>query len=218
MKFQLRTAATLCAFLLCSSAFSAQIPLPATLDQLLPDGDFAMVGDLKFDNFTYIASGDMPIPAQINVEALNATTIRFTGPFLDLPGGIGNGASDATLGFTVMGPGISEVSLSGNPSLLGGSGSASVTETFAGFPNVKLDIFDQLPPQNNMPLVNADATSLGATVNSLTVVKDILLLTQDPLISATLSVIDQGFTPEPTGLAMALVGFIGLGALRRRRS
>jgi len=191
--------------------YAGQITLPTTLDTLLPDGDFAMVGDLKFDSFNYIFGGDMPEPVQINVEAV-ADGIRFTGPFVDLPGGVGNGGSDATLGFTVTG-GISQVSLSGNPSLLGGVGTgvAAVTETFAGDPTTKLDIFDQGAG------VNLIATTLIPATSSLTVIKDILLLSQDPVESATLSVIEQKFVPEPTTLSMLLLGLGTLGFFRRRR-
>ena len=211
MNYQLRVTAALCVALLSSSACAGLISLPTTLDVLLPDGDFVMVGDYQFDEFTYNASGDMPIAAQIDVSAL-AGGIRFTGPFIDLPGGPGNGASDATLGYTVTTTaGISEVLLRGNPSLLGGSGNASVTETFTGFPTIKLDIYDE-----TSGTFLEDSVVLGATVNSLTVVKDILLLTTDPIRSATLSVIDQ-VVPEPTGLVLALFGFVGLSVLRRSR-
>ncbi len=195
-----------------SNVYAGQIALPTSLDTLLPDGDFAMVGDLKFDNFNYIFGGDMPAAVQINVEEVSGG-IRFTGPFLDLPGGVGNGASDATLGFTVTGS-ISEVILSGNPSLLGGIGTgvAAVTETFAGDPTTKLDIFDQGAGVNLIASASIPATS------SLTVIKDILLLSQDPVESATLSVIEQRFVPEPTTFSMVLMGLgCWVGLLRRRR-
>ena len=211
MNYQPRIVAALCVALLSSPAGAALISLPTTLDQVLPDGDFVMVGDLTFDEFSYIASGDMPIPTQIGVEEIPGG-LRFTGPFLDLPGGAGNGASDATLGYTVTAPGgISEVFLRGNPSLLGGSGNASVTETFAGFPTIKLDVYDE-----TSGTFLEDSANLGTTVNRLTVIKDILLFTTDDIRAATLSVIDQ-VVPEPAGLTLALFGILGLGVLRRSK-
>lgn len=199
-----------------TTAFCGRIPLPTTLDMLLPDGDFVTVGDLTFDNFTYLASGDMPTPEQINVDALGDTGIRFTGPFLDLPGGVGNGASDATLAFTVTsGSLIDGVTLSGNPSVLAGpgSGSASVTETFVGIANAKLDIFDITTGLNTI-----DSVSIPGT-NSLSVIKDILLFTADPEQEATLSVIDQSFSiPEPSSSSLCLLaGFVGIAAVRKKR-
>ena len=97
MNFQLRVTVALCVATLSSSACAGLISLPTTLDVLLPDGDFAIVGDYEFDEFTYIAGGDMPIASQIQVSAIRGG-IRFTGPFIDLPGGPGNGASDASGG------------------------------------------------------------------------------------------------------------------------
>ena len=217
MKLQPRIFATLCAVFISTPAFAAQIPLPTTLDQLLPDGDFATVGDLTFDQFTYTSGGDMPIPEQINVEAtVSSTGIRFSGPFVDLPAGIGNGVSSATLGYTVTSTvGISVVMLSGNASLVGGSGIASVTETYAGFPTVKLDVFDD--PTDPVPVIVETSADLGTTVNSLTVMQGITLFTTDPVSPATLQFTDHEFVPEPTGLVLTLVGFVGIGALRRRR-
>ena len=209
MNYQLRVTAALCVAMLSSSACAGLISLPTTLDVLLPDGDFVTVGDYEFDKFTYTAGGDMPIASQIGVDAI-AGGLRFTGPFLDLPGGPGNGASNATLGYTVTTTaGINEVLMRGNPSLLGGTGNASVTETFTGFPTIKLDIYDD--PSGTFL---EDSVRLGESVNTLTVVKGILLLTTDPIRNATLSVLDQ-VVPEPTGLILALFGFLGLSVLHR---
>ena len=87
VSYQLRVTAALCVAMLSSSACAGLISLPTTLDVLLPDGDFAMVGNYKFDEFTYNASGDMPIAEQIEVSALRGG-IRFTG------GGANVGACD----------------------------------------------------------------------------------------------------------------------------
>ena len=92
---------------------------------------------------------------------------------------------------------------------MGGNGIASVTETFNGFPTIKLDVYDD--PSGAFL---EDSARLGATVNTLTVVKDVLLLTTDPIRAATLSVLDQ-VVPEPTGLMLALFVFLGLGVAYR---
>jgi len=217
VKIQLRIYATLSAVLVSTTTFAAQIPLPATLDQLLPDGDFAIVGDKTFDLFTYAMNGDMPVAQQITVMASSSGGgIRFDGPFADLPGGIGNGISSATLGYTVTSnPGISDVMLAANPSLVGGSGFATVTETYAGFPSVKLDIFQDVGMVP--PVMTADTASLGSTVNTLTVMQGISLLTTDAVIPATLQFTEQEFVPEPAAAVLAAFGFVALAALGRRR-
>lgn len=208
-----------------SSIFAAQMNLPTTLDKLIATGDFVMVGDLKFDAFDYpadsIVLGDMPFASQIAVqESPGGDGLRFTGPFLDLPGGAGNGASDATLGFDVSvvgGGAIASATMHGNPSLKGNAqGIAEVVETFEGIGDVKLLIYDK--SANNLSLTST--AEFSAPVTELSVVKDILLLSQSDTNAATISVIDQEFTlvPEPATFASMLIGLLGFGLLRCRRT
>ena len=212
MKYQLRLAITLVALAVASAASAGQIALPTTLDKLLPVGDFAVVGDLVFDEFAYSWGGNMPDPVQISVVAIN-NGIEFVGPFLDLPGGEGNGASDARILYTVTGPGISQVSLSANPDLLGATGNASITEDFLNIPDIKLNSFDK--PSEGI-FKSFDSAGLGGTFDRVEVRKDILLFTDDDIISATLSSVRQEFTPEPSSLMLSVLGLLGF-ALRRRR-
>ncbi len=206
-----------------SSTFAAQIELPTMLDKLIGGDDFVVVGDLKFDNFTYpsddVVQGDMPSASQIAVQATpNADGLRLTGPFLDLPGGEGNGASDATVGFDVSvttGAQILSATLEGNPSLKGGaSGVAEVVETFTGVDDSKLVIFDK-----TATLSLVDTAVLSTPMSQLSVLKDILLLSQSDTNAATISVIDQTFvlTPEPSAVGLLMSGLLAVGLLRRRR-
>lgn len=209
--------------LLSISAMAAQIPLPTTLDALLAPGDFAVVGELTFDNFTYppdaLVQGEMPLASQINVEPLAGNDgLRFTGPFIDLPGGPGNGGSDAVLGFDVTATApIASTTLSGNPSLTGvAAGVAEVIETFAGLADTRLAIWDK-PPGGGLNLISS--TNFAAPATEMTVLKDILLLSRDAVNSATISVIDQQFTlvPEPTGSSLIGMAALGILAIRKRR-
>lgn len=205
-----------------TSAGAAQVELPVLLDKLVGGDDFVIIGDLRFENFFYpadsVVQGDMPFASQIAVQPIPGDTgIRFTGPFIDLPGGVGNGASDASLGFdvsVVSGAQIVGANLSGNPSLKGDElGIAEVVETFSGLNDTKLVIFDKGENLN----LNASA-DIPAT-NSLSVIKDILLLSQSETNAATISVIDQTFeiVPEPSSTLLLSVGALCVGLRRRRR-
>lgn len=220
----MKTFITTCLLSLVSvTSFAAQIELPAMLDKLSGGDDFVIIGDLQFDNFVYpadsVVQGDMPFASQIVVQAIPGDTgIRFTGPFLDLPGGAGNGASDATLGFTVTptnGGAITGASLSGNPSLKGGAtGIAEVVETFIGQDEAKLVIFDK-----SATVSLEDSVSFAEPLSSVTALKDILLLTQDTSNASTISVIDQTFelVPEPASATLCLLGLACVSFTRRRR-
>lgn len=205
-----------------STLLAGQISLPTTLDKLAGSDDFVVVGDLKFDEFSYpedsTVQGNMPFASQITVRASNGDDgIRFDGAFFDLPGGVGNGASDATIGFdvTAMSGAITGATLHGNPSLKGGAtGIAEVVETFEGIADRKLVIFDKTA---TLSLISK--TDFDMPMTSLTVLKDILLFTESDTNSATISVIDQEFTlvPEPTAIIGMLLGVLGISLLRRRR-
>lgn len=220
MRNLLRYTIALC--LLASSAFAAQIPLPSPLSALVASADdFVVVGDLTFDSFSYVATGDMPPAADINVlewsDSEGNAGLRFQGGFVDAAAG---GASDALIGFSVVSSGapISDAHLSANPDVLGGTagtGLGSITETFLPeVSNDSLSVFD-----NGTVEQLSDSIVFNAPVGSLNVQKDILLLSAQGGAGATISFVDQTFTqtPEPAAFASLLVGLIGLGTLRRRR-
>ncbi len=211
------------------SHIAIAIPLPATLDQLVnadgtnKAGTYIPLDGNALSLFTYSWTGDMPIPSQIDITQTPQGKLRFSGAFIDLPGGPGDGASDATLQFDVEGSPdprqYTGITLAGNPSVGTGSGVAQVTETLlnTGLPEpIQLDLVSADVP-TNMPIQLETSTNFSSPILSFTVVKDILLLTRDNLQPATISFIDQEFIPEPTGLTLALLGFLGLARALRRR-
>ena len=207
-------ACCVCLALSTGTAIAGQVSLPTTLDILLPDGEYAIVASCTFENFTYAATGDMPVPSQILVDALGSNGLTFVGPFYDLPGGVGNGASAAMLGFTVTGT-LSGAVLAGDPTVQGAPGIASVTETFldTGLPDtvdLQLDIFNNVSPPGDTALRVEDSTDFGTVIHFARVVKGILLLSQSTSERASLSMIEQQFTPEPSGIALTLLGLLCL--------
>ncbi len=107
----------------------------ALLSTLMTPGETIQVGDLLFSNFSYSPTGDMPDPSAINVNPYTSISgdagLNFQGSFVDFLGASG---SDGVIGYTVatLTPGdlITSAALSGVPTVLGGSGVVSVTESF----------------------------------------------------------------------------------------
>lgn len=209
---------------------AAQIPLSTTapfttLDQLLGDDNFAVFGDLRFDDFTYTWTGQMPTPAGVNVIPIVDTNgrpgLRFQGGFADQAGG---DPSDGLISFaataTATASAIGEAHLTGNPDLFGGdvgTGLAGVTETF--IPEVTDDsitVYD-----NGSVEQLTDAIVFNPPLSTVHVQKSILLLSADNSAGAGLAFIDQTFSlvPEPAAGGLAILAGIGtLLARKRRRS
>ena len=186
-----------------------------------------VVGDKIFTEFTYLATGDMPSADNINVAGLFVHEnygVRFQGGFKDLFDD-GNESSDALIEFrvSVANPSlrlISDVHLSGDPSLSGSdslNAFAEVVESFPGtFDNLQLRI------QNDLNgLIGADwIDPLPMPVESLRVSKDIQLLSIEG-VRASISRIDQTFSqtviPEPSTILLAVFAVVTSGIGRARR-
>jgi len=219
MKEQLvRCVAVTLLAVVCSTAPAAQIILPTTLDILLADEAFAVVGGFKFDNFTYSITGDMAPASAVNVLPITDSQgnegLRFQGGFIDTPA---PGASDALIGYRVMGSAITDAHLAGNPDLLAvgtGGGVASVTETFLpDVNNDSLTIFDNGSQQRL-----SDRIVFGSPMQTLQVQKDVLLLAAPEGVGASMSFVDQTFSiPEPTAAVLLGLGAALLASVRRRR-
>jgi hypothetical protein len=199
-------------------ASAATMPLSDLLG-----GGTIQSGDKVFSDFTYLASGDMPSAAGINVVTIQDQSgdygVRFQGSFIDQVGG---DASDAVITFNVsVAPGsnlaISDVTMSANPAVFAGPGLASVTETF--LPTItddKLVVYDFGGGNDKL----LDHIDFAQTYTTLPVQKDIILHATGDTGAVTMSFLDQTFSqvPEPSTLLLALGSLLGLGQIRRRLS
>ena len=207
---------SLCAALV---AFACRPAVAVPLSDLTSGGTITS-GPFEFSNFTYtIDSGATPEAEDVNVNVIaygaDQPGIQLQAGFADLAGG---DTFAATVMFEVhaaFGSAVTGVQLNGNPAVVGGTGTASVTETITtlgGDPLAELMI---------QAGAGTSTLSSGALLSephtSLKVSKRIVLSAETGL--ATISFVDQTYTvgvPEPASLAMALSGLFGLGFIRRR--
>jgi hypothetical protein len=227
----LRVNSFVCGFALLAIAasrtcFGGQIVADSyNLQELIDTSGSFTVGDKQFYEFSYHSVGDMPPAENVTVieifDGAGNPGIRFQGAFAD--SNASQGGSDALITYRVDAPGplITDVHLSGNPNLLGTTGSISVTEeVFGVLPSggtgpliARIDIFED----GVAGLKVVDWADFAQTWQTVEVVKDILAFAGNG--DVTLSRIDQTFSqvPEPVNSLLILLGVATASALGRRR-
>jgi hypothetical protein len=215
------------ALIACAAAIIAVVYAPCSraqvilgpsisLASLTNSGADLIVGDKEFNNFTI--SGDF-VASQVKVTPIQENGdfgIRFSGAFV-----AGGSAEDLVLGYSVEvtnSPNlISSANLLFNGAVTFGTGLAEVVE----------QVFTNNPPSfYGQMFVFATATTNKLTASLpilppqpfLSINKDVQLTAMLPAFSS-ISIIDQTYTqvPEPSTVALAVVGFSGLFLFRRRR-
>ena len=211
------SAALLMAASVASNASAIAVVDSVNLSDLVAGGSISS-GGLVFDEFTYVAVGDMPAAEDILVTAITDQDghagIQVQGPFYDL----GDGASIVLLGYDISSEGaIGGASMMGNPAVVGPSdGVAVITQTF--LPEVsdaQLEVHDL----STGAFLGMDAVDFATEHDHLTVQQSILLDGVDASV-ATLSFIDATYkvvnNPEPGSFGiMALATVFAMMARRR---
>ncbi len=211
-----------------TSSFAGIIPgsTPADLDYLVSDNTRSItVGDKIFDNFSYVFTGDMPGASGVAVSSITDLAgnygIRFNAFFTDLLSS--QGGSTATIAYRVRvldaNKVIVKAHIEGNVNG-GNNGLIDVVETFLPL-GVNGEFTMNIYSQNNFSKL-VDSTTFDKGYKELWVQKDIgaLQITAGPI--PHLSFVDQTFeqnvVPEPSTVALMLIGAAGLGLVRRRKA
>ncbi len=203
-----------------SQAQAGQQNLPSPLSTLETAGNYAIVGDLKFSNFSYV-----PTPSTAGPAASAVSVHSFT----ILPGETGisfNGAFAAAAGTTVDyaityqvstldGAALKDAYLSlGGFVNNGGTGTVSIGETIF---NTSGQVISSVPFQVYSGGANSDTTMLSGNNSTIIVQKDITVTGGSA--GAVFSFTNQGFSttmvPEPQSMGLLGIGTAGLLAFRR---
>ncbi len=196
------------------------------LSDLLSPGQSIQVGDLLFDNFSYLQTGDMPSANAVNVTSFTSLSgengLHFQGAFTDF---FGNNGSDALITYRVteLTPGASIIgaTLTGVPTVLGGGGIISATGSFLpNDPSTTLSIYSIQPGVTQ----NSASVSFVDAYTSLNVQDSVLAFSRDGV--AAMSFFTATFRtttvpiPEPASLTLLgiAVGTLGWRRLRRKKA
>jgi hypothetical protein len=197
-------------------ARAGQVDLPTALSSLEGAGNYAIVGNLEFSDFTYTPTpmGATPTASGVTVKGFTAipgeTGITFNAGFYAAAGTIVD--YSITYKVTALSGTISDAYLAIAGGNFGGTGSVDVGETITKLDGTSLGTMDAFIPGSGVstPLTFAPQTSI--LVN-----KDIFLIGGSN--GVTVSIINQGFSstavPEPTSMALLGIGMTSFLAFRR---
>jgi len=208
----------------------------ANLDTLVAGGTLTVTDPnsgqvFTFSNFTYTPPTGPPAPALVTISGYEDSDghvgIQIGGGFTAFTPVTPNPV-DVRLGYSVTttGPGITDLHLSGNPTIspVGATGAVTVTESVSA-PGLPLTPPIQIYAINNLgtPVVQStDQMVFGAAYSRLDVTKDILLVegTGVPSISFINQTFSTTAVPEPGSMILMGLGCLGIAGygLKRRQS
>lgn len=214
-----------------SMSTSYAAPQSVSLADLISNQGTIQEGDKLFSNFGYVTtSNTFPKAADIQVqgEVIGGNNgIGFVSGWHANPGE-GLQTAKITYSVTTLASNyhISDIHLDGDPSLIGGAGQSIVklTANDQGHTSVLpspgvLQIYGVVGTPG---VVNATADTVGLASNLRKLDIETTILQSADVVNATASVlhIQESFSqavPEPSSVALTLVGLLAVGGIARRR-